>query len=115
MILKDFTAPNTGATANCHVIQRVTLDYSGTTWTTALIASYLSQEAFNEGLFPLYMQEIKLDGLPPTDQDPRDYAGSVLVQAAPDDTANSGNRYTFAGGTIADSTPSTSEDVATPE
>ncbi len=102
MILIDFTTPNTGATANAHVIQRVTLDYSGTTWTAALIASYLSKEAFSEGLYPLYMQEIKLDGLPPTDQDPRDYVESLLVQAAPDDTANAGNRWTFAGGTLVD-------------
>lgn len=108
MILAPFIAPNTGAEADAHVIQRVTLDYSGTTWTTALIASYLSQEAFSEGLFPLYMQEIKLDGLPPTDQDPQAWTELQLVQAAPDGaTSVYANRYVFAGGELIQESTST--------
>jgi|SRR5690348_16072073 hypothetical protein len=101
MILAPFIAPNTGAEADAHVIQRLTLDYAAGTRTTALLASYLSQEAFSEGLFPLYMQEVRLDGvLPPPDQDPLLWAESQLVQAAPDDTSAVGNRYVFAGGEV---------------
>ncbi len=106
MILAPFTAPNTGAESSAHVIQRLTLDYAAGTRTTVLIASYLSQEAFSEGLFPLYMQEVRLEGvLPPTDQDPLAWAELQLVQAAPDDTPAGGNRYALAGGEIVAAEP----------
>ncbi|MCE4541387.1 MULTISPECIES: hypothetical protein [unclassified Caballeronia] len=101
MIKKDVVTPSTGAVAAVHVVMQVSLDYTGAGATDAYVSSYLSQEMYEAGKFPLQTQQIRLDGLPAAGQDPRDYAEALLVQPVPDEGASTyPNRYVLAGGGI---------------
>ena len=100
-IASNYTTPSTWAVATHHVIQQLTLDYvSGQC--TATVSSYLSKEALDAGKFPIYSQQIVLEGMPASGADPKAYAEGALVEAAPADAPASpyANRYAFAGGTI---------------
>lgn len=101
-IQKDYETPSTGAIANYHVAQQVSLDYSADGQTNVTVMSYLTKDAKDAGKFPLHTQQIQLSGLPASGQDARAYAYVALVVPAPTDgTANNfTNRYVFAGADI---------------
>jgi hypothetical protein len=97
----NYKTPNTGAAAAYHVVQTVTLD-AMTTRTTATIGSYCSKDDRDAGRFPMYTQQIALDGLPADGQTAFAYAEAQLIVPAP----ASGpapvqiNRYAFSGAVI---------------
>jgi hypothetical protein len=97
---KDYETPSTGAVASYHVVQQVGLDYVSLQ-TNATVASYLTKDARDAGKFPLYTQQISVDGLPTTGVDARDYAEQQLVAAVPQDGGGPyANRFVFAGAEI---------------
>lgn len=96
---KDYVTPSTGATAGYHVVQQVMLD-SMSTITSATVASYLSADAKGAGKWPLYQQQIAIDGLPGKGVDAFDFAEQSLVENPADDAPSVGNRYVFAGAPI---------------
>ncbi|AET90690.1 hypothetical protein BYI23_B000830 [Burkholderia sp. YI23] len=100
-IASNYTTPSTWAVATYHTIQQMTLDYAAGQC-TATVASYLSKDALDAGKFPIYSQQIVLEGLPASGEDPKTYAEEALVEAQPTDAPTSpyANRYAFAGGTI---------------
>lgn len=100
-IASNYTTPSTGAVATYHIVQQVTLDYVSLI-TNSTVASYLSKDAKDAGKFPMYTQQIPVDGLPAAAQDARAYAEGQIVEPMPDGVAvvPYANRYAFAGGTI---------------
>lgn len=99
----SYTTPNTGAVANYHVVQQISLDYVSSN-TNVQVASYVSQDAYAAGKFPVYNQSIQIAGLPVTTADPMDTVQADLIAAAPTDgtASTSPNRYLFAGATVVD-------------
>ncbi|MFD1556045.1 hypothetical protein ACFSHT_10470 [Paraburkholderia silviterrae] len=99
----NFTTPSTGAVASYHVVQQVGLDYVSSL-TNATVASYLDSSAKGAGKFPMYTQQIQIDGLPDAGADARSFAESSLIVAAlADGSASVGtNRYVFAGAELVD-------------
>lgn len=97
----NYVTPSTGATASYHVVQQVALDYVSTL-TNATVASYLDSAAKDAGKFPMYTQQIQINGLPDSGVDARTFAESSLVDAAPaDGTASTySSRYVFSGAAI---------------
>jgi len=100
-VASNYTTPNTAAVATYHVVQQITLDFVSSI-TNSTVASYLSKESRDAGKFPMYSQQIPVDGLPAAGQDPRAYAEGKIVEAMPDGTVvvPYANRFAFAGGTI---------------
>jgi len=99
---KDYVTPSTGATANYHVVQQVSLDYVSSQ-INATVASYLSKDARDAGRFPLYTQQITVAGLPAVGVEALTYAQQQLIAAAPDGgSVTYTNRFAFAGGEIVD-------------
>jgi hypothetical protein len=100
-IAVNYVTPNTGAAATYHVVKVVTLDRDSTI-TNSTVASYLSKDAKDAGKFPMYTQQIPVDGLPATGQDVWAYAEGRIVEPMPDGftVVPYANRYAFAGGTI---------------
>ncbi|CAN7615092.1 hypothetical protein LJR034_004711 [Caballeronia sp. LjRoot34] len=100
-IAVNYVTPNTGAAATYHVVQQITLDYVSSI-TNSTVSSYLSKDAKDAGKFPMYTQQIPVDGLPAAAQDARAYAEGRIVESTPDGTTvvPYANRYAFAGGTI---------------
>jgi hypothetical protein len=100
-IADNYTTPNTGAVATYHVVQQLTLDYVSTL-TNCTVASYLSKDAKDGGKFPMYSQQIQVQGLPAAAQDPLTFAEGELIAPVPDDVNASQftSRYAFSGGTI---------------
>lgn len=97
----NYVTPSTGATGTYHVVQQVGLDYVSSL-TNVTIASYLDSAAKDAGKFPMYTQQIQIQGLSPSGADPLAYAESSLSAAAPTDGSASTypNRYVFAGAQI---------------
>lgn len=97
----NYTTPATGAVASYHVVQQVGLDYVSNI-TNATVASYLDKNAKDSGKFPMYTQQIQIDGLPDAGADARVFAESSLSGAAPTDggALPNMNRYVFAGAEI---------------
>jgi hypothetical protein len=100
-IASNYVTPNTGAPAAYHVVQQLTLDYVSSI-TNSTVASYLSKDAKDAGKFPMYTQQIPVDGLPVAGQDPLLYAEGRIIEPMPDGTTvvPYANRYAFAGGAI---------------
>jgi hypothetical protein len=100
-IAVNYVTPNTGAAATYHVVQQIALDYVSSI-TNSTVASYLSKDAKDAGKFPMYTQQIPVDGLPAAEQDARTYAEGLLVEVMPEDTVAPpyANRHAFAGGTV---------------
>ncbi|WP_438396501.1 hypothetical protein [Caballeronia sp. DA-9] len=100
-IAANYETPSTGASATYHVVQQITLDFVSSI-TNSTVASFLSKEAKDAGKFPMYTQQIPVEGLPAAGQDPLTYAEGRIVEPMPDGTvvAPYANRYAFAGGEI---------------
>jgi len=103
----DYKTPSTGAHANYHVVQQVTLDAVGAQ-TSATVASYFSKDDKTAGKFPMYTQQIVIAGLPPDGQNAFTFAEAQLVaQHATDPAAQPAfpNRYVFAGAQLQPADP----------
>ena len=107
MITKDYVTPSTGATATVHVVNQVSLDYTGNTTTYVTVASYVSADAHAAGKLPVFTQQIQLEGLPASGQDARDYAEARLVEPVPATGPYAVNRYVFSGGVLDSAAPAT--------
>lgn len=97
----SYTTPSTGAVANYHVVKQIGLDYESKN-TNVQVASYVSSDAYTAGKFPVFTQNIQIDGLPVTTADPWATVQNDLIAAAPTDgtASTSPNRYLFAGATL---------------
>lgn len=106
----DYVVPSTGAAASYHVANVVMLSKDGD-YGLVTVASYVSKAAKDSGKQAMYQQQIQVTGLP--EGDPWDFYESALVQAKPTDGSADAFpvRYTFAGGTLVDTTTG---DTATP-
>ncbi len=113
----NYTAPNSGASATAHVVTQVGIDFSGSNMLTATVSSFVDQDAYAAGKWPVWTQTIPIEGLPAAGQDIQAYAETRLIEAPPADAESPyGNRYVFANGTIAAntaSTPTTTDTTAT--
>ena len=100
-IAANYETPSTGALATYHVVQQITLDFVSSI-TNSTVASFLSKDAKEAGRFPMYTQQIPVDGLPAAGQDPLTYAEARIVEPMPGGTivAPYANRYAFAGGEV---------------
>lgn len=102
-ITLNYETPNTGATAEYHVANIVQLS-KDTGITLATVCSYVSKSARDTGKYAMYQQQIQIDGMPDTTDDPFEWAEAQLIQAKPTDgtAVPRPNRYTFAGGELVD-------------
>jgi len=98
---KDYVTPATGATANYHVAQIVTLDAIGKN-TSVSVASFLNDATYAAGKAPLYTQLIVVTGLPVDGKDAFAFSEQQLAAEQPesDPTPMFANRYTFADAEI---------------
>jgi hypothetical protein len=101
-IKKPIILEATGGTAEYHVVRLVGLDLVART-TLATLVSYVSEATFKEGRQPATFQMISVtvEGLPSKGEDPVEFLEPELVAVQPEDADTKGNRYLFAGGTVA--------------
>jgi len=103
MIKLDYVVPATGATSTVHVVSQVQLDYSGSDTLTASVCSFADEAAYASNKFPMFTQQVPIEGLPPDGEHPQAYAYARLVEPAPDgEVTPYANRRVFANGALVD-------------
>ncbi|WP_321866770.1 hypothetical protein [Paraburkholderia tropica] len=105
----SYTTPASGAVAEYHIVDRLSLIRSSKQ-TIAEVMSYVSANTFAAGKTAVYTQQITIDGLPDDGADAFAFSESSLIAASPTDAVAGTNRYVFAGGALVDES---TDDAAT--